>query len=152
MPKKTQVTTERYDADGTRLTDCCGAFSTYHMEPDGSSTLCCRACWREVPYGQGDGTEKRFRFCVSLNNALHSQHATAEEAVAEAQRIKGMAWENWFVGCTPTLLWGAPLCSACGQDHRLLDTPGARRCVVQDILASARAARDTAPRKSTRRR
>lgn len=38
-----------------RLTDCCGAHSTY-MESD----LCCKACYNTVPHGQGDGVE-RFR-------------------------------------------------------------------------------------------
>lgn len=34
---------------GVRLTDCCGAFSTFHDE-----VLCCKVCWREVSRGQGD--------------------------------------------------------------------------------------------------
>lgn len=43
-----------FNTDGMRLTDCCGACSTYH-----GSTLCCKVCYREVDYGQGDGTEYR---------------------------------------------------------------------------------------------
>ena len=45
MPKK-------YDDNGMRLTDCCGAFSTFAED-----VLCCKACWAPVPWGQGDGSE-----------------------------------------------------------------------------------------------
>jgi hypothetical protein len=38
--------------DGVRLTDCCGAYSTYV-----DFALCCKACYNEVPVGQGDGAE-----------------------------------------------------------------------------------------------
>ena len=41
-----------YTNNGTRLTDCCGAYATFH-----DTTLCCKVCWKEVPDGQGDGTE-----------------------------------------------------------------------------------------------
>jgi len=34
------------------MTDCCGAFSTFMDE-----TLCCKKCYCEVPFGQGDGSE-----------------------------------------------------------------------------------------------
>lgn len=37
-----------------RVTDCCGAHSTFH-----DTTLCCKACWEEVSFGEGDGTEYR---------------------------------------------------------------------------------------------
>lgn len=47
---------KRYHPDsGTRLTDCCGARST---APHGWPPTC-RACKRDVPYGQGDGGEGR---------------------------------------------------------------------------------------------
>ena len=42
----------KYSSDGIRLTDCCGAFSTYF-----DNILCCKNCWQEVSYGQGDGEE-----------------------------------------------------------------------------------------------
>ena len=35
-----------------RLTDCCGAYSTYV-----EGILSCKKCYHEVPQGQGDGTE-----------------------------------------------------------------------------------------------
>ena len=35
-----------------RLTDCCGAYSTYHDED-----LSCKHCWRSVENGEGDGGE-----------------------------------------------------------------------------------------------
>jgi len=43
---------KRYDESGMRLTDCCGAHSTYHDD-----ALCCKACWAEVDFGEGDGSE-----------------------------------------------------------------------------------------------
>ena len=53
--RKLETRTPRYDESGRRLTDCCGAFSTY-MDGD---ILCCKRCYWEVPVGQGDGTETR---------------------------------------------------------------------------------------------
>lgn len=41
------------DPERTRLTDCCGAWSTY-MDGD---VLCCKACYEPVGIGQGDGSE-----------------------------------------------------------------------------------------------
>ena len=46
---------KRYAQDGTRLTDCCGAYSTF----DESGSLYCKACYGEVPTGQGDGSESK---------------------------------------------------------------------------------------------
>ena len=46
--------TKRYNDTGMRLTNCCGAVSTY-MDED----LCCKKCYREVTFGQGDGSEYR---------------------------------------------------------------------------------------------
>lgn len=45
---------QRYDRDGTRLTDCCGAYSTIS-----GGLLCCRACYEVVQSGEGDGSERR---------------------------------------------------------------------------------------------
>lgn len=51
---------KQYDSDrsseyfGMRLTDCCVAHSTYHMDDD---SLCCKVCWQEVERGEGDGSE-----------------------------------------------------------------------------------------------
>jgi len=53
---------QRYDDTGQRLTDCCGAYSTF-MEGDTTAEcgdiLCCKKCYREVELGQGDGSEYR---------------------------------------------------------------------------------------------
>lgn len=57
----TPVHKRRYAADGTHLTDCCGAYSTYCDD-----TLVCRACQREVERGEGDGTETLVDGLVSL--------------------------------------------------------------------------------------
>jgi|TARA_R110000824_G_scaffold230129_3_gene417718 hypothetical protein len=43
----------QYDEQtGMRLTDCCGATSTYH-----DTELCCKVCWKLVDIGEGDGNE-----------------------------------------------------------------------------------------------
>lgn len=55
-PPKLGAPTPRYAESGTRLTDCCGAYSTYNEDSRGEFTLCCKACWREVGPGQGDGS------------------------------------------------------------------------------------------------
>jgi len=47
----------RYHVDGTRLTDCCASFSTYHEVAPHDFVLCCKTCWHEVEPGQGDGSE-----------------------------------------------------------------------------------------------
>ncbi len=47
-------TIKRYADDGTRLTDCCGSYSTFSVD-DGE--LMCRSCYGYVPFGQGDGSE-----------------------------------------------------------------------------------------------
>ena len=36
--------------DGTRLTNCCGAYST----PMDTDELCCKVCWMRVEIGEGD--------------------------------------------------------------------------------------------------
>lgn len=46
---------KRYDENGQRLTNCCGAYSTYM---DGE-VLCCKKCYRGVGFGEGDGSEYR---------------------------------------------------------------------------------------------
>ena len=46
---------KRYAEDGTRLTDCCGAYSTY----DEGGELYCKKCFQPVGFGQGDGTERK---------------------------------------------------------------------------------------------
>ncbi len=39
--------------NGTRLTDCCGAYST-HMD---TNELCCKVCYMPVEIGEGDGVD-----------------------------------------------------------------------------------------------
>ena len=41
------------DPERTRLTDCCGAWSSY----SGDGILCCKACYQPVGVGQGDGSD-----------------------------------------------------------------------------------------------
>jgi len=50
-------TKKKYDAEtGMRMTDCCGAMSTY----DENGSLHCKECYEEVADGQGDGDEYRW--------------------------------------------------------------------------------------------
>ena len=56
---KLETRAPRYDTSGLRLTDCCGAFSTYMDDGEGDVVLCCKQCYNEVPIGQGDGTVTR---------------------------------------------------------------------------------------------
>ncbi len=52
--------TGRFDDLGQRLTTCCAAYSTYmdaSSDPAFDQVLCCKACYNEVPIGEGDGTE-----------------------------------------------------------------------------------------------
>ena len=44
---------KKYSNEGCRLTDCCGAYSTY-IEDD----LFCKKCYELVEFGEGDGSEK----------------------------------------------------------------------------------------------
>ena len=44
---------KKYDQDGMRVTDCCGAHSTY----DEHGQLYCKACFEAVGPGEGDGGE-----------------------------------------------------------------------------------------------
>ena len=44
---------KRYNEDGMRMTDCCGACSTY----DEFGELYCKACYTVVGIGEGDGSE-----------------------------------------------------------------------------------------------
>jgi hypothetical protein len=64
---------KRYNEDGVRLTDCCGSMSTYS---DG--TLCCKRCWREVGFGEGDGNEEQTPPIVTLKSLKVAEHLSQE--------------------------------------------------------------------------
>ena len=49
-------TTKKYDANGVRVTDCCGAYSTF-IDVGAGWELSCKHCYEAVPSGQGDGSE-----------------------------------------------------------------------------------------------
>ena len=59
---------KQYADDGTRLTDCCGAYSTYmetYYDPItdyAEFELCCKKCREIVEVGQGDGNEEMGAF------------------------------------------------------------------------------------------
>jgi hypothetical protein len=44
----------RFNKEGMRMTDCCGACSTFS-----EGLLCCKACYQPVGFGEGDGSECR---------------------------------------------------------------------------------------------
>lgn len=46
-----------YDAEGCRLTDCCGVYSTHVDAGNENWTLCCKSCHSDVTIGEGDGSE-----------------------------------------------------------------------------------------------
>ena len=50
--KKTE---KKYDENGSRLTDCCGSYSTYDCE----GNLECKSCFGRVAIGEGDGSERK---------------------------------------------------------------------------------------------
>jgi hypothetical protein len=52
MPK-----TKRYNEKGMRMTDCCGACSTFMEDGTGAYLLCCKKCYESVGVGEGDGAE-----------------------------------------------------------------------------------------------
>jgi len=51
---------KKYNEWGHRVTDCCGADSAYRPKDEGRAVLRCRACWKEVTIGEGDGKEALF--------------------------------------------------------------------------------------------
>jgi hypothetical protein len=52
---------KQYNDEGMRMTDCCGAFSSfYEMDNLGHiDTLLCKKCGGYVEFGEGDGNEHR---------------------------------------------------------------------------------------------
>jgi len=49
---------KRFADDGMRLTDCCGADSTWRQDVrTEQEVLTCRACYKLVKFGEGDGSE-----------------------------------------------------------------------------------------------
>jgi hypothetical protein len=60
---------KRYNEQGFRVTDCCGAMSSYGMD-DG--VLSCKKCRHEVEVGEGDGIEKEPKNHDWLNECFPS--------------------------------------------------------------------------------
>lgn len=75
------IVTKRYDDGGQRVTSCCGCYSTYMDAGDGSEVLCCKACYNEVDFGEGDGSE----FRAGVDPDLYYKNLFAAEEV-EAER------------------------------------------------------------------
>ena len=62
---------KRFSDDGTRLTDCCGAYSSF----DDFGDLYCKCCYKQVTTGQGDGCEVRHGLTLDeIRNAVESGH------------------------------------------------------------------------------
>ena len=78
------VAERNYTPEGMRLTDCCGAYSTY-MDSDypGARTLCCKVCFHEVPFGQGDGAEFKpaAKYPQHILRDMHRDMTPEEEEV-----------------------------------------------------------------------
>ena len=71
---------KRYDKDGQRVTSCCGSYSTYHDE-----TLCCKSCYNEVDFGEGDGSE--FRAETEMLDLVEHDSERAEQEAREAEDL-----------------------------------------------------------------
>lgn len=57
---RADATNKKYDTHGQRVTDCCGSYSSYmDVDNEGTQGLCCKRCYEEVGFGQGDGGEFR---------------------------------------------------------------------------------------------
>lgn len=77
----------RYSEDGTRLTDCCGAMSTFS---DGE--LVCKVCWAPVPRGQGDGNDTICPDCGKATEYVRDQWRHVDPAAScflYAARVEG---------------------------------------------------------------
>jgi hypothetical protein len=68
-----------YDTDGHRLTNCCGAFSTFM---DGE-VLCCKACYQEVSLGEGDGSDD----VVMQAPSSHIRNLNPAERLAQGREM-----------------------------------------------------------------
>lgn len=62
---------------GSELTKCCGACSTYVED-----VLCCKVCFEQVPYGEGDGN------CFSMKLDLSLLIADQMNAVADRKHLQ----------------------------------------------------------------
>jgi hypothetical protein len=76
---------KRYDEHGMRLTNCCGAHSTYVDE-----VLCCKICYEETPIGQGDGNEFIDTVITVLceENGNNKKYMVLRKSEMEMARIK----------------------------------------------------------------
>jgi hypothetical protein len=77
-----------YDCDGQRLTDCCGAYSSfYEVNNIGHiDTLCCKKCGHEVSMGEGDGNEYR-------NERDRLRAELAARAAEELTMLRSLAYK-----------------------------------------------------------
>lgn len=71
---------KRYDDGGQRVTSCCGCYSTYMDAGYGTEFLCCKSCYNEVDFGEGDGSE--FRAGVDPDEYYKEQFARDEARTA----------------------------------------------------------------------
>lgn len=77
---------KRYDDGGQRVTSCCGSYSTYMDAGYGTEILSCKACYNEVDFGEGDGSEFKAGMTeVDIDLYYKNVYATIErEAEARA--------------------------------------------------------------------
>ena len=77
---------KRFDNGGQRVTSCCGSYSTYmdaSDDPMDDQVLCCKACYNEVEFGEGDGSEVR----AGGNEDLYHSNLAAEKETWIEQSI-----------------------------------------------------------------
>ena len=70
--------TKRYDDGGQRVTSCCGCYSTYGDD----GVLCCKRCYNEVDFGEGDGSE----FFPGVDEDIYYKNVFAAEEVENERR------------------------------------------------------------------
>lgn len=76
---------KRYDNGGQRVTGCCGCYSTYCDDGLGGEVLCCKACYNEVDFGEGDGSEFRPGMSEADIDRYYKNIFAAHEREAEAR-------------------------------------------------------------------
>lgn len=85
--------TIRLSLEGDRLTSCCGAYSTFDLD---DKVLVCRACQKEVPLGEGDGSIPRAdmvslladRFVADLREELGAEKFTTVQTRNDTPEYK----------------------------------------------------------------
>ena len=83
---------------GTRLTDCCGSYSTVS-----EGFLVCKSCHKTVPFGQGDGGERWRGHRIPDGSRYNPM--TDPDFIERIQGHRVGAWKLYFESFMGTLFW-----------------------------------------------